>query len=168
MQNTPLKPAIPETIVALGVIIFAAMVFWQTSLIPVSRMNSRVGASVMPYITSYALAFLGLALLWQALKGGWVSDEEKAIKTELTPAFAFGLGLVLNVFLIGPLGFTIASTLMFMCIAYAFGLRNLVKSAFIGSAFALTAYFGFAKLLGINIGAGLVEGFLDKIIFGVK
>jgi putative tricarboxylic transport membrane protein len=163
-----LKPAIPETIVSLVVIVFSGLVYWQTTIIPVSRMNARVGATIMPYLTSIILAFLGLALLWQALNGGWVSDEEKALKTEMKPAFFFGLGLVLNVLLIGPLGFTIASTLMFMCIAYSFGSRNHIKNALIAATFALTAYFGFAKLLGINIGAGLIEGFLDQILFGVK
>jgi hypothetical protein len=60
-------------------------------------------------------------------------------------------GLVLNVVLIGPAGFTIASTILFVCVARGFGSKAIVRDALIGAAFALVAYFGFATTLGINI-----------------
>jgi len=39
-----------------------------------------------------------------------------------------------------------------------------VRDAVIGAAFALIAYFGFATTLGINIGSGLVESALERLI----
>ena len=74
---------------------------------------------------------------------------------------------MLNVALIGPLGFTIASVILYVCVARGFGSRNPLRDAGIGLAFALIAYFGFAKTLGINIGAGLLENWLESIVFGV-
>jgi putative tricarboxylic transport membrane protein len=74
--------------------------------------------------------------------------------------------LVLNVLLIGPAGFTIASVILFVCVARGFGSKRILRDAAIGAAFALIAYFGFAKTLGINIGSGFVENALERVIGG--
>ena len=67
-------------------------------------------------------------------------------------------GLIANVLLIRPLGFTAASTVLFVLVAYGFGSRRPLRDArlvpFAGS------YFGFAKALGVNIGAGVFEQLL--------
>jgi putative tricarboxylic transport membrane protein len=62
--------------------------------------------------------------------------------------------------LIGPLGFSAASTVMFVLVAYGFGSRQPLRDAGIGLVLALAAYFGFAKALGVNIGAGVIENLL--------
>ncbi len=66
--------------------------------------------------------------------------------------------------LIGPAGFTLASIVLFVCVARAFGSRALVRDAVIATVFALVAYFGFAKTLGINIGAGFVERAIETLL----
>jgi putative tricarboxylic transport membrane protein len=71
---------------------------------------------------------------------------------------------VLNVALIVPAGFTIASVIMFISVARGFGSTKILRDAAIGAAFALIAYFGFAKTLGINIGSGLVENAIERVI----
>ncbi len=68
-------------------------------------------------------------------------------------------GLVLNVALIQFLGFILASTLLFCCVARAFGSTQLPRDALIAIVFASVTYFGFARVLGINIGSGLLEQF---------
>ena len=73
-------------------------------------------------------------------------------------------GLVLNVLLIGSAGFTIASVILFVCVARGFGSKAILRDALIAAAFALIAYFGFAKTLGINIGSGLVENAIESVI----
>ena len=77
-------------------------------------------------------------------------------------------GLALNVLTIGPLGFTLASVLLFVCVTRGFGSRQLLRDAAIGGAFALVAYLGFAKTLNINIGAGLVENGIEWLIATVR
>ncbi len=69
-------------------------------------------------------------------------------------------GLVLNVALIGVAGFIIASTLLFVCTARAFGSRNVLRDGAIGFALALVSYVGFDRVLGYKIGSGLIEGLL--------
>ena len=49
---------------------------------------------------------------------------------------------------------------MFVLVAYGFGSRQPLRDAGIGAALALAAYFGFARALGVNIGAGVVENLL--------
>jgi putative tricarboxylic transport membrane protein len=151
---------IPETLIGLGVLAFAALVLWQTTEIPVSPLYAKVGPRVLPYITVAGLALFGVLLLWQGVRGGWQPDEEKEVPIDWGAVLVLGAGLVANVALIGELGFTLASTVLFVLVAFAFGDRHVVRNAAIGLAISLAAYFGFAKTLGVNIGAGVVERLL--------
>jgi putative tricarboxylic transport membrane protein len=63
--------------------------------------------------------------------------------------------LLVNVSLIGLLGFVVASTLLFACVARAFGSSRPGRDIAVGFAIAALTYYGFAGLLGINIGAGV-------------
>lgn len=148
----------PETLVALGVIALGCLAVQQTTQIPVSPMYAKVGPTVMAYAASALLIALGFALLLEVWRGRWTSPPEEAEAAFDHKAFGWlMLGLVLNVGLIGPLGFIPASMLLFACTAQAFGSRRVGRDLLIGLAFAAIAYFGFAKLLGIDIGAGLLR-----------
>ena len=159
-----LRPALGETVIAAGVLLLAGVIYWQTAAIPVSPIYAKVGPTVIPAITAMALGLLGLLLLVSALKGGWQPEEEKEITPDYTALAWIGAGLVLNVLLIGTAGFTVASVILFVCVARGFGSRAILRDALIGATFALVAYFGFAKTLGINIGAGFVENALESLL----
>src|SRR5262245_26448081 len=158
-----LRPAIGETIIAVGVLALAAVVFWQTANIPVSPIYAKVGPTVVPMITALGLALLGVLLLLSALTGGWQTEEEREIVVDRPALLWIAAGLVLNVLLIGSAGFTVASILLFVCVARGFGSKAILRDAGIGAAFALVAYFGFAQTLGINIGAGIVESAIERV-----
>ncbi len=113
---------------------------------------------------AFGLIAMGAALVWEAFRGGWQPDEEKEVAQDRVALGWVGAGLILNVVTIGPLGFTIASVLLFACVARGFGSTNLVRDGLIGAAFALIAYIGFAKALNINIGAGIVENAIEMLI----
>lgn len=159
-----LRPALGETVIAAGVLLLAVVIYWQTAAIPVSPIYAKVGPTVIPAIAAIGLGLLGLLLLVSALRGGWQPQEEKEIAPDYAALAWVAAGLVLNVLLIGPAGFTVASVILFVCVARGFGSRAILRDALIGAAFALIAYFGFAKTLGINIGAGLVENFLESLL----
>ena len=159
-----LRPAIGEIIIAAGVLALAVAVFWQTISIPVSPIYAKVGPTVVPMITAFALALLGVLLLFSALTGGWQTEEERNVKPDRPALLWIAAGLVLNVLLIGTAGFTIASTILFVCVARGFGSKAIVRDAAIGAAFALVAYFGFAQTLGINIGSGIVETAIERVL----
>lgn len=145
----------PETLVALGVIALGCLAVQQTTQIPVSPMYAKVGPTVMAYAASTLLIALGLGLLLDVWRGNWTSPPEEAEAEFDLRAFGWLLlGLALNVGLIGPLGFVPASMLLFACVARAFGSRRIGRDLLVGFVFAAIAYFGFARLLGIDIGAG--------------
>lgn len=160
------RPAVPEVLIALGCLIFAGVVLWQTLAIPVSPMYAKVGPTVFPYMTAGGLGVLGALLLVQAWRGGWQPAEEADVPVDWRAVGFVAAGLVANVALIGPLGFTAASVLMFVLIAHGFGSRRPLRDAGLGFALALAAYFGFAKALGVNIGAGLIENVLEGLLGG--
>jgi len=161
------RPALGETIIAAGVLALAAIVFWQTAIIPVSPVYAQVGPKVVPYISALGLAGLGLLLLYAALTGGWQPEEEKEVTPDRMALGWVVLGLALNVLLITYAGFTIASVALFVCVARGFGSKAILRDGSIGAAFALITYFGFAQTLSINIGAGLLENALNSL-FGLE
>jgi putative tricarboxylic transport membrane protein len=159
-----LRPAIGEIIIAAGVLALAIVVFWQTMTIPVSPIYAKVGPTAVPMIAAAGLALLGVLLMFSALTGGWRTEEERAITPDRPALLWITAGLALNVLLIGNVGFTIASIILFTCVARGFGSKAIVRDAAIGAAFALVAYFGFAQTLGINIGSGIVETAIERVL----
>ena len=157
-----------ELTIALGVLGLAAIVLWQAWSIPVSPLYAKVGPTVVPVISGFGLLIFGAALLVSAFRGGWQPDEERQFAPDRLALGWVLAGLALNVLTIGPLGFTIASILLFTCVTRGFGSTQIVRDAGIGAAFALIAYLGFAKTLNINIGAGLVENGIEMVISAVQ
>jgi putative tricarboxylic transport membrane protein len=146
-----------QLLVAIGVLVLSAVAAYQTTVIPVSPLYAKVGPTIFPWIVSAGLAFLGAALLIEALRGGWTHEAELQGPIDRHALGWVLAGLVLNVALIKFLGFIIASTLMFCCVARGFGSTRPLRDAGIAIVFAAITYFGFARLLGINIGGGLLE-----------
>ena len=149
--------ALPEALIGLGLLICAGLMFWQTATMPVSPMYSKVGPTVFPYMTAAGLVVLAVLLFIQALRGGWQPDDEKEVRIDWIAVAFVAAGLLANVLLIRPLGFTAASIILFVLVAHGFGSRKPIRNALIGLVLSLAAYFGFAKALGVNIGAGVVE-----------
>jgi putative tricarboxylic transport membrane protein len=158
------RPAGGEMVMAGVLLGLAAVVFWQTAAIPVSPIYAKVGPTVVPVIAALGLALLGLVLMVEALRGGWQSEPERNLAIDHAALMWIGAGLILNVVLIGSAGFTLASTVLFVCVARAFGSRNIVRDGAVAIIFALATYFGFARTLGIDIGAGLIEIAIENVL----
>ncbi len=151
---------------ALFVLALGLLAFWQAGAIPVSPLYGQVGPKAVPYGIAAGLILLGGGLLATALRGGWSHDIEELQGSPGVNLRALGLllaGLLANLALIVPLGFTVAATAQFPLVAAAFGSRAHLRNAAIAFVVALAAYALFVKVLGVNIGAGLVEG----LVFGV-
>ena len=158
------RQAIPEFLIGFGLLAVAAAVLWQTWAIPVSPLYSKVGPTVFPYMTAAGLAVLSVLLLVAAARGGWQPEEEKETPTDWKAMGFVAAGLIANVLLIQPLGFTAASVVMFVLVCFGFGSRHPLRDGLIALVLALAAYFGFARALGVNIGAGSIENVMNVVV----
>ena len=145
--------------VGAAIIFFALFLGRQTALIPSGAIYAEVGPTIVPWIVTALLASLGLAIIVESYLGHWHVSKEHGVFDRVSLVW-IGLGLGLNVALIGIAGFILASSTLFVCTARAFGSTRPLRDAGIGFAVALMAYAGFDRLLGYQIGDGLIENFI--------
>lgn len=153
----------PDLAVGLFVLALGLLCLWQASAIPVTPLYAQVGPKFMPYLVGGLVSAVGLGLVAQGLRGGWshsLEDVQNPVPVNLRALGLLGAGLVVNLVLIDTLGFVFAATAQFVLVAAAFGSRHMLRDLLIGMAVTLSAYLAFDKLLGVNIGAGILEGIL--------
>jgi len=162
------RPAFPETMLGVFMIGFAVVVAYATAAIPQST-YAKIGPAVVPWAITAGLFVLGILLTLEGLRGGWWHDE--ATQLDWRGILWLGAGLLSNLVLIDGVefggkqlvpafGFILSSTLLFACTARAFGSPNFLRDGAIGFTLALVAYVGFDRVLGYQIGSGLVERFI--------
>lgn len=151
----------PDLAVGLGVTALGLLAAWLTWVIPVTPVYAVVGPKLVPAMIAGALIVFGLALSVVALRGGWSADIPEVAAAGPPNLLSLGWlvgGLLLNLVLIVPLGFALSAAIQFVCTARAFGSRSPVRDAAIALIVSLGAFFLFVEALGVNIGAGLLEG----------
>ena len=149
------------------VLLLGALALWQTSVIPASPIYAQVGPKAVPYVVGAGLLALGAGLVANALRGGWSHTLEEVQEAPPTNWRALGLllaGLAANLVLIGPLGFSIAASAQFVLVAAAFGSRRLLRDLVLALVLTLLVWFLFVELLGVNIGAGVLEGLVLRAL----
>ena len=157
----------PDLLVGLFVVLIGVVCLWQASVIPASPLYGQMGPKAVPYAVGAAMVLLGLGLTAAALRGGWSRDVPEVV--ESPPAnprsmLLIGAALVANLMLIVPAGFSIAATAQFVLVCAAFGSRNPLRDCAIGAVLSLGAFFLFVEALGVNIGAGLVEAAILRLL----
>lgn len=153
----------PDLAVGLFVVLLGLLCLWQAAAIPVTPLYAQVGPKFMPYLVGAMVTAVGLGLTGMGLRGGWSKDLEEVAEAPPTNWRALGLmgaGLLVNLLLIDSLGFVFAATAQFVLVAAAFGSRRPGRDLLIGLAVTFGAFLAFDKLLGVNIGAGILEGIL--------
>lgn len=151
------RGASAELAAGLAVVLLAGIVLWRAGEIPVSPLYAQVGPKLVPYLVGSGMLLLGLALSGLALAGIWRAPTDDAGPIDLRALAWLAAGMALNAALIGPLGFIVASTAMFACVARGFGSRRWPRDLAIGFAISVVAYICFDRLLGIDINAGILE-----------
>jgi putative tricarboxylic transport membrane protein len=155
-------PAWPEIAIGLGVVALGLVVIGDTMLAPAAPAYAQVGPTAFPYGGGAALLVLGALLMIEGGRGGWrdpASEAERG-RPNFPGLLWVAAGLLVNVALIGFLGFVLASAILFACVARGFDSRRPLRDLGIGFALAFVSYVGFAKLLSIKLGEGLIERFL--------
>jgi putative tricarboxylic transport membrane protein len=126
---------------------------------------ARVGPQVFPYVIGAGLILIGGLLARDALKGSWSviwaeADTSEAGSAQrefwrwMSSVGLVGLSLVVNAALIAPLGFVVASTLMFALTTRAFGSRRLFFDLSVGGLFSGIIFVTFTYALGLSLPKG--------------
>ncbi len=155
-----------ELLLSIGVVIFGAVVIWQTTQIRVTPAYSKVGPQAVPFIVGGGLVLVGLWLAFEAMTGratAPTSDSEDAdptLPTDWRAVILLSIFLVLYLFLMIPAGFIIASGVLFAGAAFAMGSTRVVRNLAIGLIFAVAIYFAFTAGLGLRLPSGLLSGAL--------
>jgi putative tricarboxylic transport membrane protein len=157
-QNSGRRPDGAAFVISAVLAGFGLLLIWEASRIPEKAGYSGVGPGEIPALVGWGLLLLAG---WTAL-AAWRGEFEPRPRQKVGPlAWVLG-GLVLQLVLLHPAGFSIASGLLFACTAAAFGKRNLLLTIPVGIAFALVVYGIFDGLLRLNLPAGPLE----TLIFG--
>jgi putative tricarboxylic transport membrane protein len=145
--------------IAIGVVVLGLIAAWQTTEIPQSA-YAAVGPRAFAWATSAMLVVMGLFLVKDAVSGGWSHESDEFGEVDWPGGLWLIGGLAANVALIDVIGFILASTVLVLFTARAFGSRQLVRDGIIGFLLALVSYVGFDRVLGYKIGTGLIEGLI--------
>lgn len=137
---------------------FGAVLIWQGYEIPDKGGYAGIGSGELPVFIGGGLLVLALAHVWHGLRQGGAARPRQ----QPVPVFFIVGGLALQLVLLHPLGFSIASGLLFACTAAAFGKRNFGLTVPVGLVFALAVYGVFDQLLKLNLPAG----FPETLLFG--
>jgi putative tricarboxylic transport membrane protein len=153
---------------ALAVMALGGFVVFDTATDLTGPGYAQVGPGVFPVIVGTGLLLVGVTLLIEAVRGRWraawvehhlLRGDERTDGTPLRNALLIAAALALNVVLFAPLGFIIASAVLFTCVSAAFGSRRFIIDAMLGIAFAAAIYVVFVHGLGLSLPAGsLWEG----------
>ncbi len=145
-----------ELAVASGVLAVGVLFAWATWHLPEAPGYSQVGPGVVPAIVSLGLLVCGAALLFEASRGGL--RQRPAAEGGMLDGRALGLvilGLVLHAAFIGVAGFIAASTILFLCVARAFGSVRWLRDGAIGVVLAGALYWLFTQVLRLSLGPAL-------------
>ncbi len=130
-----------------------AVLIWQGLGIPDKGGYAGVGSGDMPVFIGICLLALAATHVYKGLRHGATGIPRQ----QPLPVMLIVGGLLLQLILLKPLGFSVASGILFACTAAAFGKRNFALTLPIGIGFAFLVYGVFDRLLQLNLPGGLLE-----------
>ncbi len=152
---------------AAVILAFGLLVLYGTDQISGASGYSPDGPKFFPLIVAVGLLVFGaLFLLSVTLRQDRYLGEKAAAEETVTHWPTTGLVaavLLVYAFLLGPLGYTVATALLFPALAYVLGStgrRRLLRNFAIGVALGVIVYFSFTELLGVRLPDGLLDPLL--------
>jgi putative tricarboxylic transport membrane protein len=111
------------------------------------------GPRFFPFVVCTAWVLLSLAYLVESLRRPSVAGGNDRSWRE--PGLVTGL-LVLYAFLVVPLGYLIATALLFFAVARVLGSRNVVRDTIVSLALVIVVYLAFTQFLDISLPKGVL------------
>ena len=140
-------------VIAVLLAVLAAVIFYETRAMKVTALYARVGPTTFPYVIATVLAVLAVGTALSALRGGFPQREPE----RLAPILWIVGGLALQLLLLKPAGFSIATGCLFALTARGFGRGPLWLTIPIGIVFSLAVWLIFSRLLMLSLPAGPLE-----------
>ena len=143
-----------EAVLAGFVLLLGLFVAVETAMLRTGPGYAAIGPKLFPSLVAAGLLLVGGALLYEARAGAVAHPAGFAL--DLPPALVVTAGLVLQMVLMRPAGFVLASTVLFVAVCHAFGSRRLALNAAVGLVLCLATYVGFRWGLGLILPAGVL------------
>ena len=165
--NKVTKHGKSELAFASSLFLLGIFVAWDTSRMEIPQGSSIVSPQTFPYIVAAFTSFVGLALLFDVLRGNHGTPDGDEPGDPLIPVnyktlLIVAVAISLHVILLQTAGYIVAATVCFLGVAYGFGSRKILKDLFVSLIFAVVVYFSFTKGLNINLPSGVFEGMLGN------
>ena len=150
------RPDWAALVIAAGLAALAAIVGWDAQRLGDVASYARIGPQTIPYGISMCLS--GLAV-WTGIEA-WEGMFPEREPQELKPVLWIVAGLVLQIVFIRIAGFSIATGLMFACVARGFGERRIWLSLPAGIIVSALVWIIFARLLQLSLPSAAPENAL--------
>ena len=154
-------------IFAVAILAFGLFVLLGTFQISNKQGFSPDGPRFFPLIVAVGLLFFGaLFLLSTTLRRDRYLGEKAAAEGVVTDWPTTGMVaaiLVVYAFLLNPLGYTVATAIFFVAIAYVLGSRGrrkVLRNLVIGVTLGVLVFFSFTELLGVRLPKGILDPLL--------
>ena len=141
--------------IGVGLGLIAALIAWNTSGLRGGG-YSRIGPAAFPYAIAAGMAVLSVWTIVSAARGLFPARDHD----EGAPIVWIVCGLVAQMLLLEPAGFSIATGLLFAATARAFGRGPLWKTIPIGIVVSFAIWLVFTQLLKLSLPAGPLEQLL--------
>jgi len=145
---------IGEAVLGVGVLALGLFVAIETALLEVGPSHAAVGPRLFPFLVATGLIVVGLALLREAFFGHIA--YERGWELDWRAVALVSAGLLVQMLLLESLGWIVATTLLFVAAALAFGSRRLLLDATIGVVLTGFAFVVFNYGLGLTLPTGTV------------
>jgi putative tricarboxylic transport membrane protein len=145
---------IGEGILGGGVLALGAFIAIETSRFEVGPSHAAVGPRLFPFLIAAGLIVVGFALLRQGLFGHIA--HEGGFELDWPPVALVSAGLIAQMLLLELAGWIIATTILFVAVARAFGSRRPLLDIAIGVALTGIAFLVFTYGLGLNLPSGFI------------
>ncbi|MBA7515449.1 hypothetical protein ES705_07489 [subsurface metagenome] len=159
-----------ETKIASGLIVFCLFNYFY--LIP-SQVINQGSIPTYPLIVNTLILFFSVGYFFQSIFQKIIKDgdgqKNKGFKTVMKPVWR---AVVLIIFIgiwvsaLDYLGFLLSTVVLLIGSIILFGSRNYTKTIIISIIFPIFVYFLFRGVLKTTLPEGLLEGILERIIFG--
>jgi putative tricarboxylic transport membrane protein len=148
---------------ALGGILIALGIFIavETLLLSASSQRSTIGPKFFPVLIAVGLTINGFVLLWEAFRQSSIREEWP--KLDMWPVMIVLIGLILQMVLLEPAGWVIATMLLFVVIARAFGSRRVLLDLSIGFVLSVLSFYLFNEALGLSLPGGFIADYFDEM-----